>query len=380
MPDQLGGQQRYVRELAGALAATGARVSVLSKRVTRELPRRELASDGVELRRFDVPARSHAMYAAGYPLASLIAIAHAVRRHRGVLHVHYALQGAAPALMGADYVQTFHAPMHRELLPERQGRYRLPRALEKPSVSLARRGEALIARRARSTIVLTRYMRDQLSELAAAAATQAVVVPGGIDAHRFCPGPGIAHAFADGGAPLLFTARRLVPRTGVSELLEAMQHVLAELPAARLAIAGDGPLRADLEQRILGLGLAASVLLLGRVSEDDLLAWYRRADLFVLPTQELEGFGISTIEALSCGTPAVGTPVGGTPEILAEVDSRLLAASRSPRDLATAIVSVAKPEGLVESLAKRARARVVPSMSWPTVADRHLEIYETLRA
>ena len=165
---------------------------------------------------------------------------------------------------------------------------------------------------------------------------------------------------------------------GSGAAMPSLRLVLAELPSARLAIAGDGPLRAELEQRILGLGLVGSVLLLGRVSEDDLLAWYRRADLFVLPTQELEGFGISTIEALACGTPAVGTPVGGTPEILAEVDSRLLAASRSPRDLATTIVSVAKPEGLVELLAKRARARVVPSMSWPRVADRHLEIYETM--
>jgi glycosyltransferase involved in cell wall biosynthesis len=124
------------------------------------------------------------------------------------------------------------------------------------------------------------------------------------------------------------------------------------------------------------LSLSESVFLLGRVSEDDLLGWYRAATLFVLPTQELEGFGISTIEALACGTPVLGTPVGGTPEILAPIDPRLLAAGRSPRDLAAAILVLTKPEGLLAALAQEVRKYVVPAMTWPAIADRHLEIYE----
>jgi starch synthase len=74
----------------------------------------------------------------------------------------------------------------------------------------------------------------------------------------------------------------------------------------------------------------------------------------------------------------VGTPVGGTPEILASVDPRLLAAGHSPRDLATAVLGLIEPKGVLEDLARRVRKHVVPAMSWPAIADRHLEVYERM--
>lgn len=376
MPDQLGGLQRYVRELAAALVARGARVTVLAKRVDPSVRRYERADDGVEIRRFDVPARGNRFYVVTYPLVSLRAVALAVGGGGSVVHVHYPLQGAAAALTGAAYVQTFHAPIHRELLPEHQGRYALPGVMRRPLAAVARAGEKLVAGRAAATIVLTQYMRDQLAELSPTAARQAELIPGGLDAERFCPGPGIDHPLARSANPLLFTARRLVPRTGVSELVRAMPEVVAGLPGARLAIAGEGPLLGEVKRLVKELSLAEVVLIPGRVSDQELVRWYRTAALFVLPTQELEGFGISTIEALACGTPVIGTPVGATPEILAPLDPRLLARGRSPRDLAAAILAVAKPPGLLADLAYRARSRVVPAMAWPAIADRHLELYE----
>ncbi|MDQ6776131.1 MAG: glycosyltransferase family 4 protein [Actinomycetota bacterium] len=378
MPDQLGGLQRYVRELAGAIVARGVPVTVLAKRVMPETPRYERADDGVELRRFDVPERSHPLYAAAYPLASLRAVARSISATDGTVHVHYPLQGAPAALLGVPYLHTFHAPIHRELLPEHRDRYALPGALRGSLVAVARAGERLVATRARATIVLTSYMRGQLADLSPAAAHRAQTIPSGIDGEHFSPGPGIDHPVAREGAPLLFTARRLVPRTGVSELVRAMPEIVAELPGARLAVAGDGPLAEEIRSLIRELSLAGSVFLLGRVSEADLVGWYRAANLFVLPTQELEGFGISTIEALACGTPVVGTPVGGTPEILAAIDPRLLAAGPSPSELAAAVLGVTRPEGVLGALASRVRARVIPAMSWPTIADRHLEVYERM--
>lgn len=375
MPEQLGGLQRYVRELAGAIAARDIPVTVLARRVA-DAPRRERTADGVEILRFDVPARGDRLYLATYPLASLRAVAGTVARGRGVVHVHYPLQGMAPALAGVPYVQTFHAPIHRELLPEHHGRYPLPGVLRRPLVAVARGGEALVARRAAATIVLTRYMRDRLAELSRAAALRAEVIPGGLDADRFSPGPGVEHPIARGADPLLFTARRLVPRTGVAELVRAMPEVVRALPQARLAIAGEGPLSCEVERLVAELSLTDVVFLLGRVSDRDLVRWYRAAALFVLPTQELEGFGISTIEALACGTPVVGTPVGGTPEILAPIDPRLLAGGRSARHLAAAILSVAQPPGRLPGLAHRVRGHVVPALAWPAIADRHLELYE----
>jgi glycosyltransferase involved in cell wall biosynthesis len=375
MPDQLGGLQRYVRELAGALTARGRRVTVIAKRVSEDLQPDERTADGVRILRFDVPARRHPLYAALYPITSLRRVAAAVREHGGIVHVHYPAQGAAPALMARSYVHTFHAPVHKEILPERQDRYRLPRALNSAAVASARAWERIVASRAKETIVLTRYMREQLAALSPDAARRAHVIPGGLDGERFRPGPGIEHWLTSDADPLLFTARRLVPRTGVEHLVRAMSHVVRALPGARLAVAGDGPLRGEISELIAALGLSGLVVMLGRVSEEDLIRWYRSATLFVLPTQELEGFGISTIEALACGTPTLGTAVGGTPEILSDIDSRLLARSASPEDLAGAIGRACKP-GVIDEVSALARAHVVPSMTWPRVVDRHLDVYE----
>ncbi len=380
VPDQLGGLQRYVRELAAALVAVGASVTVVSRRTSPELPALELGGDGVTLRRFEVPRRTHPLYAALYPLASLRAAAAASRSRGEIVHVHYPLQAAGAALAGARYVHTFHAPIYKELLAEHRDRYLLPAPLRPALVTVARGGERAVARRAAATLVLSRYMQGELAPLSARASRRATVIPGGIDAERFRPGIPVSHAVTERADPLLFTARRLVPRTGVSQLVQAMPEVLRALPEARLAIAGDGPLRSEIESLIAGLGLAGRVLMLGRVSDEELIGWYRAASLFVLPTQELEGFGISTIEALACGTPAVGTPAGATPEILSALDRRLLTASPSAADLARTITEVCRAPGLLAAVAARARAHIVPRMSWPAVAAAHLEVYERVAA
>ena len=74
------------------------------------------------------------------------------------------------------------------------------------------------------------------------------------------------------------------------------------------------------------LGLDKHVTFLGFVPDADLPRYYQAADVFVLPTRELEGFGLVTAEALACGTPVLGTPVGATPELLEPLD----AATRLP--------------------------------------------------
>lgn len=379
VPDQLGGLQRYVRELSEAIAKHGVEVTILTKRTSPDLAPKESVGDGVSIQRFATPAREHPLYAALYPAASVGAVARVARRFQGTIHVHFPAQAAGVALTTGRYVHTFHAPIHKELLAEHQGRYALSDALRRPMVSVARAGESLVARRSSETIVLTRYMQRELAQLSQASAERATVIPGGIEADRFSPGAGIATAFALDARPLLFTARRLVPRTGVAELVRAMPRVLARIPDARLAVAGDGPLRAAITELVQELGLRGSVEMLGRVSDDDLISWYRAATLFVLPTQELEGFGTATIEALSCGTPTLGTPVGGTPEILAPIDRRLLARSACADDLADGIIELLETPDLLATLSRQVRKRVVPDMTWSAVAERHLEVYERAR-
>jgi len=382
-PDHLGGLQRYVRELATALVRAGAEVTVVARRKDPALPLRETAEDGVEIHRFAGPAKTSRLYAATYPAAAARAALAAVDAHPGhVVHTHFPLQ-AFPLLLrrGRPFVHTFHAPVYREIESERQGSYALPRPLEAGLVRASRRAEAAMVRRAQRIVTLSAFMRDEVVELDAAAGARVTQIAGGIDTTWFTPdGPAVGHPWAQGAGPLLFTARRLVPRTGVLELVEAMPAVLATVPDARLVLAGAGALDAALAARVEALGLQERVLLAGRVSDADLLGWYRAADLVVIPTRELEGFGLATAEALACGTPVVATPAGANGELLAPLSPRLIAGDTTPAGIARVITGALGDPGLLAGVGARARARVHPAMGWDALAARHLALYRELPA
>ncbi|WP_233567678.1 glycosyltransferase [Cohnella faecalis] len=134
--------------------------------------------------------------------------------------------------------------------------------------------------------------------------------------------------------------RRLVRRMGIDRLIRAMAKVKSDVPGAKLVIAGDGTMRSELERLTAELGLGDSVRFVGRVSNEDLVRWYQAADFSIVPTVTLEGFGLVTVESLACGTPVLGTPNGGTKEILEPFHPELLFRDDSPEALAYTISAV----------------------------------------
>jgi glycosyltransferase involved in cell wall biosynthesis len=377
-PDRIGGLERYVRELAGALARAGLEVELVARRVDPDVPARRVEADGVVVRRFPTPSKRDPLYAVKYPLAAAGASRRAARAQDRdvVVHSHFPLQGLPLALSGTRYLHTFHAPVHRELLPEHKDSYALPVALRRAAVAGLRVGESLVVRRADRVVVLSEFMAREATGGLGADRSRVDLVPGGIDTEVLRPGAPIDHPWAAGAGPLLFAARRFVPRTGVLELIEAVASIAARVPDVRVAIAGRGPLEDAARARVAALHLERRVRLLGWVSDAELIGWYRAADLAVLPTQELEGFGLATAEALACGTPVVGTPAGATPEVLGRLDRWLITRDASPEAIAEKVVAVLEDRERLAGLAARARDAVAPALSWAAVADRHLEIYE----
>lgn len=102
----------------------------------------------------------------------------------------------------------------------------------------------------------------------------------------------------------------------MSQLLQALTIVKQKVPDIWLAIAGKGPLRDTLEQQVADLNLTHHVKFLGYLPDEQLPIAYQAADLTVVPSQALEGFGLILLESLACGTPVLCTPVGGMPEVL----------------------------------------------------------------
>ncbi len=157
------------------------------------------------------------------------------------------------------------------------------------------------------------------------------VIPGGVDINWFQPNLSPQEACRQLGWPdnrrILFTSRRLVHRTGVDKLLQAIAIIKPRIPDIWLAIAGRGHIQTALQQQATELGLEDNVKFLGFLPDEQLPIAYQAAELTIMPSQSFEGFGLVVVESLACGTPVLCTPVGGMPEILTEFSPDLITTS-----------------------------------------------------
>jgi glycosyltransferase involved in cell wall biosynthesis len=169
----------------------------------------------------------------------------------------------------------------------------------------------------------------------------------------------------------VLTPARLHQQKGHAYLLTAA----ALVPDATFVLAGDGPLRAELEQRARELGVAGRCLFLGeRADVPDLLA---AADLFLLPSL-WEGLPLSVLEAMAAGRPVVATAIGGTDEAVTDGVTGLLVPPRDPAAIAAAIARLRDDPGLAERLAAAGRARVEREFSSRATAERVMRIYDAV--
>ncbi len=352
-PDELGGLDRYFRELLehqpealgvviGPASGHPDRVVAVSRH-DAPLPRRLLA--------FSVAARR-------------------ASRDVDIVDAHFALY-ALPALLSRRLralpaVVHFQGPWADETVVQGDGSV-LGRLLR-------RIVERTVYRRAARVVVLSSAFRRVLIERYRVSPWRVRVEPPGVDLQRFSPGDHERARLGLGASKFIAVCvRRLVPRMGVDVLIDAWAQALWQLPAhAQLLVAGDGPLRDVLEARIVRNGLKGSVRLLGRVDDDALVELYRAADIGIVPTRSVEGFGLVVIEAAACGTPTIVTRVGGLPEAVAELDPSLAVPARDAAALAARIARAGRVGGLPSRGATR---RFAEGYSWNKVVQRNRAVH-----
>jgi glycosyltransferase involved in cell wall biosynthesis/SAM-dependent methyltransferase len=186
--------------------------------------------------------------------------------------------------------------------------------------------------------VLSDFSADQLWRLYGIPSDRIVRIPGGADIDRFVPAPDRNAVRRElglpEGIPVLLTIRNLEARMGLDTLIEAMAILRRAAPDALLVIGGAGSLRAKLESLVASRQLQGQVRFPGYIPDAALPRYYQAADAFVLPTRELEGFGLITVEALASGTPVLATAIGATPEILRPLDPSFLFRAATPEAMA----------------------------------------------
>lgn len=176
---------------------------------------------------------------------------------------------------------------------------------------------------------------------------------------------------------LILTIRRLFKRMGLENLVEAIDIVRKEYPEVFLIIGGRGHLRESLKFKIQNSKLEEFVRLEGFIPEEEKANYLAATDLYVLPTVLLEGFGLTTLEALACGTPVLGTPTGATPEVLGSFDPNFVLQGTAPEDIARGIVSFIKNYGKDEKIRQKCR-EYAEGFSWEKVVDEYESLYGSL--
>jgi glycosyltransferase involved in cell wall biosynthesis len=132
---------------------------------------------------------------------------------------------------------------------------------------------------------------------------------------------------------IIGTLSRLVPHKGIADLIKSMSLIKDKQTKLFLAVAGDGPEKAKLED-LASEYLPGNHLFLGRVK--DVNQFMSAIDVFVLPSY-MEGFGLVFIEAAFHGVPSVGTNVGGVPDVVIANKTGLLVPPGNKQSLADAI-------------------------------------------
>jgi len=328
-PDLAGGAFRYVRELAEGLARRSHRVDVVYPGVDENEPRETTElRNSVHLHRFRIARGTFWRNWRDRNGAALKCLNLLRRDHPQSLIVScHAYFARAVTRCGGPTVSLFTGPWSEEFLQSDVLKSK-PFARQKLIAPTLRRIEQ--AGLARSSFILTisEYYRRQLPLWHPGLNRAIHVIEAGVNTEEFQPATERAKIRASlgiGADGFLFLAvRRLERRMGLIDLIDAFKPIAREFPGAHLFIGGKGPQAKILEERIRMHGLADRARLLGFISERDLPGRYTAADCTVMPSTDLEGFGLSTVESLACGTPVVGMRHGATPEILEPLSPDLL--------------------------------------------------------
>jgi len=235
-------------------------------------------------------------------------------------------------------------------------------------------------------VVLSAFTQTRLSNIYKIPSRKVSIIPGGVDLERFRPFGDKMEIRQRLNIPqdkvVLLTVRNLVQRMGLENLIHSLKIIVEKAPGLYLVMGGSGPLKDDLFALTHQLGLENHIRFAGFISENELPDYYRMADFFVLPTRELEGFGLVTLEAMASGLPVMGTPVGGTKEILGLFDRHFFFKDSNPDSMAELIFEnyqkIRENPQIWGVMSLRCRKFVEDNYSWEKNVDALENIFDRL--
>lgn len=248
-------------------------------------------------------------------------------------------------------------------------------------------------------IAVSRSTRDDILRLFNVEPTRVVVIPNGIDTEEYRPThdpDAIAQLGVDPNRPYVLFVGRMTRQKGLYYLLQAIPHLDPKLQV--VLCAGDADtlaMQRELEEMVHELQSHRDgiVWIPKMVSRQTTITLYSHASIFCCPSI-YEPFGIINLEAMACGTPVVGSAVGGINEVVVDGETGILVdpqlSPEPPHDpsspakfehgLANAINRLATDPALLERMGQAGRERVERHYSWRSIAQQTYDLYRRLRS
>lgn len=200
------------------------------------------------------------------------------------------------------------------------------------------------------------------------------VIPNGVEVARFDPEHVLPIPEFNDGRPNILFVGRPEKRKGVGCLLRAYPHIKAAFPTARFIVVGAGnweesPYRAYVERHRM-----RDIVIVGRVSDEELPRYHRSAHVFCAPATEGESFGIVLLEAMAAGLPIVASDIEGYGEVLTNEREGLLVRPRDEIALANGVNRLLEDRVLAEDMGACGRVTAT-RYSWENVAEQVIDLY-----
>jgi glycosyltransferase involved in cell wall biosynthesis len=377
-----GGQNVYVCELAKQLAAAGYAVDIFTRRESEEIERCIEWSGGIRIIHVDagpakvIPKESLLPYMAAFR-EDMLSFMKEENITYQLMHANFFMSALVAmelkAQLNIPFVVTFHALGHVRRIHQGDNDKFPPErvAIEEDVI---RKADRIIAECPQDLEDLVRYYGAPEKKI--------VTIPCGVDTEEFYP---IDKEMARTllklplNEKILLQLGRIVPRKGVDNVIKALS--MLKNRKVQLVIVGGGEDTSAEMNRLVRLakraGVEARVTFAGQKDRRDLKYYYAAADLFIT-TPWYEPFGITPLEAMACGTPVVGSNVGGIKYSVADGKTGILVPPQDPDKLCRAVNSLLRAPMLMKQMSMDAVKRVNSQFTWKLVAQKTQILYQDI--
>jgi mannosylfructose-phosphate synthase len=388
-----GGQVVYVLQLARALTTYGIKVDIYTRWFDQNKPRIEPVPDNADVRIVRIPAGpwefipKEKIYNVLPELSeNMTAFIREQDLGYDLFHGHYVDAGIVTLEVARELDRPAFFTAHSLGAWKKEQMGGDPAEMEKQFNFNHRIAEEIrVFRSVVAQTVTTDMQQEKLRELYRFTSDDITVISPGVDIQNFRPLES-SEIRMETGLPerYILCLSRIDSNKGHDLLLNAFALVCKSLPDVHLVIGGGstskaGPTElevlANIKRIITEKDIEKRVHITGYIPDEHLVAVYRQAEMFVLPSL-FEPFGMTALEAMACGRPVVASRLGGIREVITSEESGLLVDPADPAEFSAAIIRLLNDEHLARRIGVQGRDIVRERYSWEAIAAQHIAFYE----